>query len=410
MSEQDDNLFHDWVRQSLNTYRPPYDSQDWVQLQRTLKRKQWWRNGFIGSGVLLLIGLLSWFVLSTQTKNLATHRSTGHVFKKSVPRKSDTTIVPQFQQSLILNGVDESTTASIEPAHKPRLSYSAKPVYRPSVESVTFLSSQGRVSPLASTLTEQIRSATVVAFSPEELPIKQQMMTDEFGSDSTSYRILERNLRRWPKAVLVCDLTSSMYPYTTQLFTLLKQYAHNPSIQGVVFFTDCDSLGQQTYEGGPPGRMFITHERNVVNTLPVLLNAARNTVRNKDDAENDVEALLVAQKEFPDANHLILVADNMSTVKDMSRLNSVKKPVHVMLCGTTGSDTALAFQSDYYVIANQTNGSLHTLEDDLSPRTISSNTTLRVGTRYYHYSRRKKQFKLTGFTHRPKRFLDFIWL
>src|SRR5205085_1804213 len=140
----------------------------------------------------------------------------------------------------------------------------------------------------------------------------------------------------------------------------------HPSVKGIVFFTDCDSLGQTTQPNGSAGQMFVTHEGDVSKALPVMLSAARNTLRNNDDAENDVEALLYAQKTFPSASHLILIADNASQVKDMTSLGKIKKPVHIVLCRAP-LDTNLAFQPDYYTIARQTRGSLHTLEDDLTP-------------------------------------------
>ncbi|MCK8495297.1 hypothetical protein M0L20_25745 [Spirosoma sp. RP8] len=92
----------------------------------------------------------------------------------------------------------------------------------------------------------------------------------------------------------------------------------------------------------------------------------------------------------------------------MGLLKWLTKPVYVVLCGTTGSDTALAYQPDYYLLAAQTRGSLHTLEDDLNPSAVSPTQTLRVGTHFYRYRASRKQFKLTPYTHRPKRYLGFV--
>lgn len=256
-------------------------------------------------------------------------------------------------------------------------------------------------------LTQQVRS---IAFSPEETTIRRQMLTGDFGPDSTSYQALDRNLSQWPDAVLVCDLTTSMYPYSTQLFAWLRQHAYRAGVAGIVFFTDCDSLGQETQPGVLPGRMYVVQPQNVAGTLPIMLEAARNTINNHDDAENDVEALLFAQKTFPAAKHLVLVADNMSQVKDLPRLKDVRKPVHVVLCGTTGTLIEQPFQTDFLTIASSTGGSLHTLEDDLDPDQFSIRTVVRVGPRYYRYNQRKKRFQLTQFNHRPIRILGFLWL
>lgn len=407
MSEQDDKLLHDWVRQSLTTYRPDFDPSDWARMQRMLKRRRWWRRGAIGILALLILGLLRWLVLYPVTDKPAT---------VTVPTDKPKQLVnsaPVRTESLVIN---KSIIRRSQVGRKTKLPFVAHSSGQHQwsalrITDIPFLrTSTTRIKPLSTRLTEQVHRSQPVAFSKEETAISRQMTDGDFGNDSTSYQILTRNLRRWPDAVIVCDLTSSMYPYTTQLFAWFKKNARHPSIKGIVFFTDCDSLGLQTRPGGPAGRMFVTRSWESTTALPTLLEAARNTVQNKDDAENDVEALLFAQQEFPDARHLILLADNISTVKDMALLNTVRKPVHVVLCGTTGSDTALAFQPDYYVIANQTNGSLHTLEDDFTPKTISRTTSIRVGSRYYRYVARKNRFKLTPFDHRPKQFLGFIWL
>ncbi|GAB4041789.1 hypothetical protein [Spirosoma jeollabukense] len=410
MSEQDDKLLHDWVRQSLTTYRPDYDPTDWARMQRTLKRRRWWRRGAVGIIALFVLGLLRWLVPYPATDkpvtlNVPTNKPKQLVNSVPVPMESLVS-----NKSTIRKPQAGRKTKSAFAVHSFDLSEQHQESALRSMEIPFLRTSTAEIKPLGTKLTEQIRRSQPVAFSKEETAITRQMTEGDFGDDSTSYQTLTRNLPRWPDAVIVCDLTSSMYPYSTQLFAWFKKNARHPSIKGIVFFTDCDSLGQQTRPGGPAGRMFVTHSWESTTALPTLLEAARNTVQNKDDAENDVEALLFAQKEFPDARHLILLADNISTVKDMALLNHVSKPVHVVLCGTTGSDTALAFQPDYYTIANQTNGSLHTLEDDFTPKTVSRNTSIRVGSRYYRYVARKNRFKLTPYDHRPQHFLNFIWL
>lgn len=408
MSEQTDKPLHDWVRQSMDAYRPDYNPTDWVALQRTLRRRRWMRWSVWGSGSLLLLGLLSWFILrQTADKVVYTNKTTS---TNKTPQGEDTsaTTIPPVVSSLPSSLAQRKTVPTVLKANPIKAAQNAEsvPIQPPNLN----LLSLSDVKNQPTNLTDKIRYSQPVAFSPEETTIKQQMLTGDFGSDSTSYQALARNLHAWPEAVVVCDLTTSMYPYTTQLFTWFKKNARNPAIKGLVFFTDCDSLGQQTRPGGPAGRMFITHELNPTKGLPVLVEAARNTIQNKDDAENDIEALLKAQQAFPEAKHLILIADNMSAVKDMTLLANVRKPVHVVLCGTTGSDTTLAFQPDYYTIASQTHGSLHTLEDDLIPSRLSRSTTLRVGSVYYRYRPRKKQFTPTPFAHRPRHFLGFLWL
>jgi hypothetical protein len=247
----------------------------------------------------------------------------------------------------------------------------------------------------------------VVARSPNEADIIERVTTGTIGPDSTTYRVLSRNLVRWPDAVIVCDFTSSMDPYSIQLMTWLDQHRANQQVKGMVFFTDCDSLGRETGPGRA-GQLFVTQSRTGREVLPLMLAAARNTVGNVADAENNLEPLLYAQRQFPQAKHLILVADNSSAVKDIDQLSALHKPVHVILCGIT-RDTALAIQPDYQQIVTHTNGSLHTLEDDLTtPATLRPNTWIRIGQRYYRLNRRGR-FVLTDFRHRPRRLLGLFW-
>ncbi|QMW02950.1 hypothetical protein [Spirosoma foliorum] len=407
MSEQTDKPLHDWVRQSMDAYRPDYNPTDWVALQRTLRRRLWMRWSMWGSGSLVLLGFLSWFILRQPMDKIAYANKVTSTNKTPQREENQATAIPSVVSSLPSDLAQHKLVPTLSKRNPAKAMQSAE---SGTVHLPNLLLSLSDIKSQPTNLTDKIHYSQPVAFSPEETTIKQQILTGDFGSDSTSYQALARNLRAWPEAVIVCDLTTSMYPYTTQLFAWFKKNARNPDIKGLVFFTDCDSLGQQTRPGGPAGRMFITHELNPTQGLPVLVEAARNTIQNKDDAENDIEALLKAQQAFPDAKHLILIADNMSAVKDMALLANVRKPVHVVLCGTTGSDTTLAFQPNYYTIASQTRGSLHTLEDDLIPSRLSKSTTLRVGSVYYRYRPRTKQFKPTPFNHRPRNFLGFLWL
>jgi hypothetical protein len=241
------------------------------------------------------------------------------------------------------------------------------------------------------------------------MDIRQQLLTGNFGTDSTTYQVLSRNMRKWSDAVIICDFTTSMYPYSTQLYAWFEKHRKSPSVEAVVFFTDCDSLGQETQTGTNSGQMFTSTELKVGKVLPIMLKAARNTINNHNSQENDIEALLYAQKAYPEAKHLILVADNSSEVKDMSLLHKVTKPVHVILCGAPG-DSTHALQPEYREIALRTGGTIHTLEDDLAPEDIQAGRWLRVGQRYYRYSVRKKQFILTNFRYKPKRYLGLFWL
>ena len=402
MNQPTDKPLHDTVRRMVHNYRPAYNPQDWQQLQRRLHRQRWRLRVVAGISSLLILFISSWLLWPKAVlKPVITAPSATLTMTDNRLSKTGAASKIIGKAGLIRPDCPRRRSKTRKPAPAP-----VKPDWPDEILPIAAQYQDGNVPVLKQ---ETRWQPPTITFSDEETAIDRQMLTGDFGPDSTSYNTLTRNLRQWPDAVVVCDLTSSMYPYSTQLFTWFRQNARNPAIKGIVFFTDCDSLGQQTKPGGPAGRMFVTRHRDVAAVLPVMIEAARNTVHNTDDAENDVAALLTAERLFPEAKHLILLADNRSSVKDMAGLGGVKKPVHVVLCGPTDVPN-LAFQPDYETIARQTNGSLHTIDDDLNPGSLSARTVMHIGTTYYRYRPRKRQFYPTRFSHRPIRLLGFVWL
>ncbi|MBD0254457.1 MAG: hypothetical protein ICV83_01960 [Cytophagales bacterium] len=408
MQEPNEAEFHDRVRQTLGAYRPEPRPEDWQRMRRSLRRRQWLRLGIVGV-LCVLSGLLAgkWLAetQSWPTTGIAATDTTGTALSPAPPAPGETESAGETDPLPLPGEPADETGNPVSPGREG--------IYGP-VRAFRKPASPGvalpRLRPGNASLPE--RPATwklpLRLPSPEEAAIARQLLTGTFGPDSTSYRVLARNLRRWPDAVIVCDLTTSMYPYSTQVFAWFRKNRKHLPVQGVVFFTDCDSLGRETVPGGPPAQMFVTRPGDVGLTLPVMLAAARNTVANAQSAENDVEALLFAQQQFPAARHLVLLADNGSPVKDLARLGGVNRPVHVVLCGAP-ADSTKPFWPDYYAIARHTGGSLHTLEDDFTPGAIRPGTWIRVGSRYYRYQRHRDRFKPTRFRHRPRRVLRLFW-
>jgi|GEM_PF-1986511 len=407
MQEPNEAEFHDRVRETLGAYRPEPRPEDWPRMRRALRRRQWLRLGILGV-LCVLSGLLAGRWLA-QTQSRETSGAVGTATSPARPPYAEPEPDQPEPGPLPESPAGETGEAAAEEPVVPgrRGPYGPVQVSRkPGFPGVAL----PRLRPETASLPERPAAwaPPLRLPSPEEAAITHQLLTGTFGPDSTSYRVLARNLRHWPDAVIVCDLTTSMYPYSTQLFAWFRKNRKHLPVQGLVFFTDCDSLGRETVPGGPPGQMFVTRPGDVGQTLPVMLAAARNTIANAYSAENDVDALLFAQQQFPAARHLVLLADNRSPVKDMARLGGVNRPVHVVLCGAPG-DSTKPFWPDYYAIARRTGGSLHTLEDDFTPGAIRAGTWIRVGSRYYRYQKRHDRFKATRFHHRPRRVLRLFW-
>ncbi len=410
MQEPNEAEFHDRVRQALGAYRPEPRPEDWRRMRRALRRRQWLRLGIVAV-LCVLSGLLAGkWLAETESRPVsgigaADTVGTAPSPAPPVPVAGETGTAPELETGPLPEDRAEETGNPVSPG-RPGTYGPVRAFRKPAAPGVAL----PRLRPEATSLPERPAGWKLPLRlpSPEEAAITRQLLTGTFGPDSTSYRVLARNLRRWPDAVIVCDLTTSMYPYSTQVFAWFRKNRKHLPVRGIVFFTDCDSLGRETVPGGPPGQMFVTGPGDVGLTLPVMLAAARNTVANAQSAENDVEALLFAQQQFPSARHLVLLADNRSPVKDLDRLGGVTRPVHVVLCGAPG-DSTRPFWPDYYAIARRTGGSLHTLEDDFTPGAVRPGTWIRVGKRYYRYQKHRDRFKATRFRHRPRRVLRLFW-
>lgn len=400
MNESEDKELHQLIRKQLSGYQVEFNPQHWVELRQQMARKQRWRKmGWISGGLLLLLacvlGIEMW--QSTPQPYKQTIKTIAHS-----PKTRSLSTLPRWKES----SKSKSSPRLYQPQPPPLILAPIQPLLLSKNEYLPtkpLMAKDLKINPLS------LKFATISLPSPEEAAIKQQMNTGVFGADSTSFQVLSRNAGRWANTVLVCDFTSSMYPYSTQLFVWLRQNAQHPAIKGTLFFTDCDSLGQETIPQNTEGKMFITRERTTHAVLPLMIAAARNTLGNQKDAENDVEALIAAQKHFPEAKQLVLIADNSSRVKDLHRLAEIHLPVRVVLCGVSW-DTTQAFQSDFFEIAARTRGSLHTLQDDFSPSQLSHRDWIKVGPRYYWYNTRKQRFVVSRFRERPRLFLGLFWL
>jgi hypothetical protein len=83
-----------------------------------------------------------------------------------------------------------------------------------------------------------------------------------------------------------------------------------------------------------------------------------------DDPENDIEAIITAMLAYRDYGDIVLLADD-SDMRDIKLLKRIRKPVHVIICGTKKGINA-----QYLQLAYRTKGSVHTANNDVDMRTI----------------------------------------
>ncbi|MCS6832504.1 MAG: hypothetical protein NZ521_02930, partial [Flammeovirgaceae bacterium] len=71
-----------------------------------------------------------------------------------------------------------------------------------------------------------------------------------------------------------------------------------------------------------------------------------------------------AQEAYPEAEEFILIADNLSGVRDMALLKNVKKPVRVVLNRLNKGNVKQLIHPHYIEIALHTKGCIHTDDAD----------------------------------------------
>ncbi|TAF35705.1 MAG: hypothetical protein EAZ57_00910 [Cytophagales bacterium] len=184
---------------------------------------------------------------------------------------------------------------------------------------------------------------------------------NRLGADSTTYRVLDRNAKNWNKAVVVSDWTSSMYPYTAQLLIYaLSAPQGQVDVVRFVFFNDGDEKETSDKKLGQAGGIYHSKTNSLEDALETMkLCAAKG--KGGDVPENDIEAILEAIQSYPEAQRVLLIADNSAPVRDIELLSKVTKPVNIILGRSHGFPY---INQDFIRIARETKGSLHTEYND----------------------------------------------
>ncbi|WP_133256984.1 hypothetical protein [Hymenobacter edaphi] len=171
-------------------------------------------------------------------------------------------------------------------------------------------------------------------------------------------RVLERH-PEWQKQTVVADVTGSMYPYTADLLIWLQLAAAGPD-KTFVFFNDGDDLPDKQKRLGQTGGLYDVRSSDYARIRQRVVEAM-SAGGGGDAPENDCEALLRAHQLAPDAQDLILVADNHTFPRDTKLLEGTRLPVKIILCGVTDH-----INPKYLALARRYGYSLHTLDTDLS--------------------------------------------
>ncbi|MFN0014280.1 MAG: hypothetical protein ACKVU2_06995 [Saprospiraceae bacterium] len=195
---------------------------------------------------------------------------------------------------------------------------------------------------------------------------------------------LYRMRDRWKNKMIVTDLTGSMSPYMDQVILWHVLQLVKGEDNRYLFFNDGDNTPDAQKIIGKTGGLYHTERAQLDSLLEKMHQAARGG-SGGDGPENDVEALLAAVPRLRGLDELVLVADNYSDARDIGLLEKLRKPVHVVLCGTEQGAN-----EQYLEIAYKTGGSIHTIEQDIEDLArLADGATISIGAHQYKVSRGK---------------------
>lgn len=177
--------------------------------------------------------------------------------------------------------------------------------------------------------------------------------------DTTIFTVLRRQ-NQWKEIAFVCDVTGSMSPYTTQLMVWFKLNLLSKKINYFTFFNDGNNMDDRKKKIGNTGGIYSV-EALSYEDIETLIQKAMQAGSGGDGPENNCEALLQTIKHKPDAKEYVMVADNFANIKDIKLMKDINKPIHIILCGTVNS----IVNTDYLDLARATNGSIHSIEQDI---------------------------------------------
>jgi hypothetical protein len=176
--------------------------------------------------------------------------------------------------------------------------------------------------------------------------------------DSSILKILDRT--QWENTTIVGDATGSMFTYTAQLLLWVKTNPIGNLSKNFVFFNDGDNMPDKDKKLGNTGGIYFKTCNNYAE-VESLLKTTMLKGNGGDYPENNIEALLKAEKAFPATEFQVMIADNWAQIRDKVLWQYLTKPVRIVVCGATEFNVNI----DYLNLARKTNGSVHLMESDL---------------------------------------------
>ena len=198
--------------------------------------------------------------------------------------------------------------------------------------------------------------------------------------DTTVLGAFNRN-PHWKDFIVVTDVTGSMSPYSAQVFVWLQQQAENKTAKYFVFFNDGDEKPSRKKIPLATKGIYTTKNKGIETVINTATKCMKNGSGGGEGLENDIEAILDGLLQYPNANEVILVADNMEGMRDFKFIEKIKKPVRIIICGAKHQ-----INVQYLDLARQTGGSVHTNNLDIfNLQDIKNGEHFFIGEKEYVY-------------------------
>jgi|SRR5690554_298324 len=172
----------------------------------------------------------------------------------------------------------------------------------------------------------------------------------------------QSNLIGEKSSVVVLDWTRSMYSYGLEL---LKWFNHNKDIANfseIVIFNDGDGKPTHQKRNGKTGGIYATPLDSIQSAIELMEEVASKGTGG-DYPENYIEALFFAQEKYPEADTLFLIADNRACIRDYKMLDSLHKPVVIILNEINPNAKTINYQ--YLNLAAHTKGRLVFMDQEI---------------------------------------------
>jgi hypothetical protein len=189
--------------------------------------------------------------------------------------------------------------------------------------------------------------------------------------------------RKWSSGMaVVTDVTGSMTPYSAQILLWLKYQPDLVNTAKFTFFNDGNNTPDIYKKIGKTGGVYCV-QNAVYDSIFATMTKAMSNGRGGDLPENDLEAVQQTLRQWPMTDTVLLIADNNAAVKDIVLLNSIKKPVSVMVCGSSNR-----VHADYIKIVNATGGKLFFLEHEVQNLgKLKNGNRIAIGSSIFEYQK-----------------------